>query len=65
MDISVCKNCKFHSLDTLTDGTKEDYCYPPIFPHMIAFSIPCSKRSESDCKKILKDAGELPWVEVK
>lgn len=58
MDIEKCKQCKLHRLDTLDDGSKEHYCYPPFMPGMIAFSIPCKNRSKSDCKKILREIKE-------
>ena len=64
MNIETCKNCEYYSLDTLTDGTKEHYCYPPYFTHMIAFSIPCKNRTEEECKMILKAVDELPWITV-
>lgn len=53
MDINKCKNCKLYKLDTLTDGEKEHYCYPPIFPGIIAWTIPCKNRKPEDCKEIL------------
>lgn len=53
MDIEKCKKCKLYKLDTLSDGSKEHYCYPPFMLEMIALSIPCKNRSEKDCKKII------------
>lgn len=48
MDIKTCKKCQFYSLDTLTDGTKENYCYP-LFPYLTA---PCKNRKKSQCNEI-------------
>ena len=54
MKIETCKNCEYYSLDTLTDGTKEHYCYPP-FPYL---TVPCKKRKKSQCKEILRKSGK-------
>lgn len=51
MDIEKCKNCECYQLDTLTDGTKEDYCYPP-FPFL---TVPCKRRKKRQCNEILKN----------
>lgn len=53
MNIEQCKKCSLHKIDTLDDGTTEDYCHPPYFPGMIALNIPCKQRSVRDCAKIL------------
>ena len=50
MNIKSCKNCTYYSLDTLTDGTKEHYCYP-TFPFL---TVPCKLRKKRQCKEILK-----------
>lgn len=55
MDAEHCKACRLHKKDTLVDGTQQDYCYPPIMIDMIAFSVPCEKRSRQDCKRILEN----------
>ena len=54
MNIETCKNCEYYSLDTLTDGTKEHYCYAP-FPYL---TVPCKKRKKSQCKEILRMRGK-------
>lgn len=46
-----CENCKFHRLDTLADGTKEDYCYPPLFCGLL--SCPCKDRKQKHKKQCL------------
>lgn len=56
MDIKKCKECPCCSIDTLADGTKEHYCYPPNFGVYMMFAIPCKNRSKSLCKKIKKIA---------
>lgn len=50
MNIEICKNCQYYSLDTLTDGTKEHYCYSPF----LYLTVPCKKRKKRQCKEILK-----------
>ena len=52
MIINKCKKCKFYSLDTLDDGTKEHYCSPPIYiPY---FFIPCKNRKSGECRELRK-----------
>lgn len=48
----ACKNCKLHRLDTLADGTKENYCYPPL--SVMCFAIPCKDRRGKNCKALRK-----------
>lgn len=58
-DIEKCKKCKLHKLDTLSDGTKEDYCYPPYNASLFrgfafGFSLPCSERTKEHCIELQK-----------
>lgn len=46
-----CKKCKWHRVDDLSDGTKEDYCYPPLFSHLL--SVPCKQRRKRQRKQCL------------
>lgn len=55
MDIKKCKECEFHRLDTLVDGTKEHYCYPPMFRYLTA---PCKRRKKKQCNDILKQVND-------
>ena len=62
MDIEKCKQCQLYHLDTLNDGNKEHYCYPPIMLGMMALSIPCENRGDIECKKILKHIEKHGYV---
>ncbi len=46
-----CNNCKWHRIDTLSDRTKEDYCYPPILSDLL--SAPCKERKKNHKKQCL------------
>lgn len=50
--VENCKKCKCYCLDTLVDGTKEDYCYPP--ETAMCFTIPCKDRGAKMCEAIRK-----------
>lgn len=52
MDIEKCKECRLYRLDTLSDGSKEHYCYPPFMSGLLAYAIPCKNRNKRDCKMI-------------
>lgn len=61
MMINKCEKCNIHSLDTLTDGTKEHYCSPPIYiPY---YSIPCKNREHKDCIKLRKMVKKMKHIE--
>lgn len=51
-----CEQCKCYRKDILSDGTYEDYCYPPI--NELLLSVPCKKRKGTEECKYLR--GEIP-----
>lgn len=59
MNVDKCKKCKLHRLDTLSDGTKEDYCYPPYNASLFigfafGLALPCGKRTQENCVELQK-----------
>lgn len=57
-----CENCKWHRMDTLADGTKEDYCYPPLLCGLLV--APCMKRRRKHRKQCLWLNNKISYKEM-
>lgn len=57
-----CENCKWNSVDTLTNGENEDYCHPPFLSGLL--SVPCKERVEKQPKQCLWLNNKITYAEM-